>query len=76
MRVSRDCSHLGSLAYIGSDKAVADFSEVGKVTLGGFGAWWLWRSVYWSKQFSVQNRVMIAFDWCKTMIFGRDVAVE
>jgi NADH dehydrogenase FAD-containing subunit len=45
--------HFGSLAYIGSERAVADFS--GKVTLGGFGAWWLWRSIYWRYTHLLRN---------------------
>eukprot|EP00698_Gefionella_okellyi_P008387 TRINITY_DN2080_c0_g1_i2.p1 TRINITY_DN2080_c0_g1~~TRINITY_DN2080_c0_g1_i2.p1 ORF type:complete len:440 (-),score=83.05 TRINITY_DN2080_c0_g1_i2:23-1342(-) len=66
--------HLGSLAYVGGEKAVADLT--GHVVLGGWGAWWLWRSFYWSEQFTVRNQFLVALDWLKTSFFGRDVAKQ
>lgn len=36
----------------------------------GFG---LWRSVYMVKQVSIRNRVLVAFDWFKSRVFGRDI---
>eukprot|EP01088_Endostelium_zonatum_P013692 TRINITY_DN2844_c0_g1_i1.p1 TRINITY_DN2844_c0_g1~~TRINITY_DN2844_c0_g1_i1.p1 ORF type:complete len:730 (-),score=173.64 TRINITY_DN2844_c0_g1_i1:36-2225(-) len=65
--------HLGSFAYIGSDRAVGEFSN--KYTVQGIGAWWLWRSVYWSMQYSWKNKVSIAMDWMRTSLFGRDVTL-
>jgi len=63
--------HLGSFAYIGSENAVAEFAE--GVVLEGFGAWWLWRSVYLSKQYSLRNKLYVGINWLKTWIFGRDI---
>jgi len=63
--------HLGSFAYVGSHSAVAEFT--GQYTLQGFGAWWLWRSIYLSKQYSFQNKVLVGMNWLKTAIFGRDI---
>jgi len=64
--------HLGSFAYVGGDKAVADLPNY--ITTGGFGTWWFWRSTYFSRQFSWRNRVLITFDWLKAIVFGRDVS--
>jgi len=66
--------HLGSFAYIGSMTAVADFTQwYQNLTLSGWGAWWLWRSVYLSKQFSLQNKIAVSLDWAKVFFFGRDI---
>ncbi|KAJ3186695.1 NADH:ubiquinone oxidoreductase [Gaertneriomyces sp. JEL0708] len=40
-------SHLGALAYIGSDKAIADLP--GNVHIGGAVTFWFWKSVYLNK---------------------------
>ena len=63
--------HFGSYAYIGDLTAVAELPN--QFVLNGFGAWWLWRSIYWSKQVSWRNRVYVAADWTKAFIFGRDI---
>ena len=49
---------------ITEDKAVKSSGSL------GFG---LWRSVYLSKQVSGRNRLLVAVDWFKTKIFGRDI---
>ena len=43
------------------------------LVLEGFGAWWLWRSVYLSKQYSLRNKLYVGVNWLKTWIFGRDI---
>jgi hypothetical protein len=63
--------HFGSFAYIGSDEAVAEFTS--KFVLKGYGAWWLWRSVYLSKQFSLKNKMLVGANWLKMEVFGRDI---
>ena len=70
---------LGILAYTGDGSAIAQIQvvpdssakikEKGKV---GFG---LWRSVYLTKQISLRNRVLVALDWAKTKVFGRDITL-
>jgi len=65
--------YLGSMAYIGGMEAVADFGE-GYGKHAGFSTWLLWRSVYMSKLLSVRNRVLVAADWTKAIIFGRDIS--
>ncbi|TDL20534.1 NDE2, mitochondrial external NADH dehydrogenase [Rickenella mellea] len=68
-------SHQGSLAYIGSDKAIADltiFKE--NFATGGVATFLFWRSAYISTLFSLRNRILVATDWLKVKLFGRDVS--
>ncbi|KIP03321.1 hypothetical protein PHLGIDRAFT_31854 [Phlebiopsis gigantea 11061_1 CR5-6] len=71
-------SHQGSLAYIGSDKAIADlpFFSSGNLATAGVATYLFWRSAYLSKLFSLRNRALVANDWIKVKIFGRDVSRE
>lgn len=65
--------YLGTMAYIGNSEAVADFGE-GQGKHHGYTTWLLWRSVYMSKLLSVRNRVLVASDWIRASIFGRDIS--
>lgn len=68
-------SHQGSLAYIGSDKAIADLPFMnGNVATGGVATFLFWRSAYLSTLFSLRNRTLVASDWLKVKLFGRDVS--
>ncbi|KAJ3576009.1 hypothetical protein NP233_g709 [Leucocoprinus birnbaumii] len=70
-------SHQGSLAYIGSEKAIADLPFMnGNIATGGVATYLFWRSAYLSTLFSLRNRVLVATDWMKVKLFGRDVARE
>ncbi|KZT71156.1 NDE2, mitochondrial external NADH dehydrogenase [Daedalea quercina L-15889] len=70
-------SHQGSLAYIGSDKAIADLPFFnGNLATGGVATYLFWRSAYISTLFSLRNRVLVANDWIKVKLFGRDVSRE
>ncbi|KAK0630823.1 hypothetical protein B0T17DRAFT_590217 [Bombardia bombarda] len=70
-------SHQGSLAYIGSDKAVADVSWFnGNFATGGNLTYLFWRSAYLSMCFSTRNRLLVINDWLKSKLFGRDVSRE
>ncbi|KAK5664156.1 hypothetical protein OQA88_371 [Cercophora sp. LCS_1] len=70
-------SHQGSLAYIGSEKAVADVSWFnGNVASGGSLTYLFWRSAYLSMCFSTRNRLLVINDWLKSKLFGRDVSRE
>ncbi|KAL8997187.1 MAG: hypothetical protein Q9169_003453 [Polycauliona sp. 2 TL-2023] len=62
--------HLGSLAYIGNS-AVFDFG--GMSFSGGLLAVYLWRSVYFAQSVSFRTRVLLAMDWSKRAMFGRDL---
>ncbi|KAF2502813.1 FAD/NAD(P)-binding domain-containing protein [Lophium mytilinum] len=70
-------SHQGSLAYIGSEKAVADISWLtGNFATGGTLTYFFWQSAYLSMCFSTRNRILVIMDWAKAKIFGRDVSRE
>lgn len=70
-------SHQGSLAYIGSEKAIADLPLFnGNVASGGGAAMLFWRSAYVSTLYSVRNRTLVMADWIKVKLFGRDVSRE
>ncbi|CAG8128778.1 unnamed protein product, partial [Penicillium nalgiovense] len=62
--------HLGSLAYI-SNAAVFDFG--GMSFSGGVIAMYLWRSIYFAESVSFRTRCMLAMDWGKRALFGRDL---
>lgn len=65
-------SHTGMLAKVGATDAVADLPSLGP--LSGFFTWWVWGAVYLTNQFSLRNRTLVALDWCKVQVFGRDVS--
>ncbi len=63
--------HLGMLAYIGSQRALADTPGVKGY---GFPTWLFWRSAYLTKLVSWKNKTLVLFDWLKTLVFGRDIS--
>ncbi|KIJ56296.1 hypothetical protein M422DRAFT_23586 [Sphaerobolus stellatus SS14] len=70
-------SHQGSLAYIGSEKAIADLNFFQRpFASGGAATYYFWRSAYLSTLFSLRNRTLVATDWVKVKLFGRDVSRE
>ncbi|KAI9651814.1 MAG: NADH:ubiquinone oxidoreductase [Alyxoria varia] len=70
-------SHQGSLAYIGSERAVADIKTwTGNLATGGALTYFFWRSAYISMCFSFRNKVLVITDWTKSYLFGRDVSRE
>ncbi|GMH44754.1 hypothetical protein BSKO_12706 [Bryopsis sp. KO-2023] len=65
-------SHKGSLAYVGTDKAVMDLPVIGP--LWGFGAGLVWKSFETYSQISSRNQLLVALDWLRTKLFGRDIS--
>ncbi|KAH7376613.1 external NADH-ubiquinone oxidoreductase [Plectosphaerella cucumerina] len=63
--------HLGSLAYIGNS-AVFDLGQGWNVA-GGLWAVYAWRSVYFAQSVSLRTRILLAMDWAKRGLFGRDL---
>ena len=63
--------HLGMLAYIGGNRALADLQN-----FKGYGwtTWLFWRSAYLTRLVSWKNKVLVLFDWTKAQIFGRDTS--
>ncbi|ORX92173.1 hypothetical protein BCR34DRAFT_608872 [Clohesyomyces aquaticus] len=62
--------HLGSLAYIGN---AAIFDINGLSFSGGLMAVYIWRSVYFAQSVSFRTRCLLAMDWSKRALFGRDL---
>ena len=63
--------HLGMLAYIGGNRALADFQNFkGK----GITVWMFWRSAYLTRLVSLRNKLQVMFDWMKAKVFGRDLS--
>lgn len=69
-------NHKGALAYIGSDKAIADLA-VGeaKYRLAGSFTFFFWKYAYLAMCLSFKNRILVAMDWCKVYFLGRDSSV-
>jgi len=83
--------HYGSLAYIGADSAVADFTG-SVLAYGGSSSgrttFWLWRSfcklcnccslligvIDLSEMFTSRTRMLLAFDWLRSRLYGRDIS--
>ncbi|KFH42075.1 External alternative NAD(P)H-ubiquinone oxidoreductase B1-like protein [Hapsidospora chrysogenum ATCC 11550] len=63
--------HLGNLAYIGNS-AVFDLGK-GWSIAGGLWAVYTWRSVYFAQSVSLRTRLLMAMDWAKRGLFGRDL---
>jgi NADH dehydrogenase len=59
----------GSLLALGCRTGVA---RVGPFRLAGFGAWFLWRTVYLMKMPGWGRRLRVALEWTIDLIFGRD----
>lgn len=70
--------HQGALAYIGSERAVADlvWGDWSNVSTGGTFTFLLWRSAYVYMCLSVKNQILICLDWMKIALFGRDISKE
>jgi NADH:ubiquinone reductase (non-electrogenic) len=61
----------GMLAYVGSNRALADLATVkGR----GFTTFLFWRSAYLTRLVSWKNKILVLFDWFKTLVFGRDIS--
>ncbi|XP_042507546.1 internal alternative NAD(P)H-ubiquinone oxidoreductase A2, mitochondrial-like isoform X2 [Macadamia integrifolia] len=69
--------HLGSMATVGSYKALVDLrqsKEAKGLSLTGFVSWFIWRSAYLTRVISWRNRFYVAVNWATTFVFGRDIS--
>ena len=60
---------VGQLAVLGHRSAVA---ELRGWRFSGFPAFWMWRSVYWSKLPRIERQIRVAVDWTLDMVFPPD----
>lgn len=52
--------NLGSMATVGRNRAVAEFS---KIKMGGFWAWLMWLIVHLRSILGVRNKIMVLLNW-------------
>ncbi|CCF56802.1 hypothetical protein KAFR_0B05060 [Kazachstania africana CBS 2517] len=63
----------GALAYIGQDKAIADVVTFGKTyPSAGSLTFYFWKSAYLTMLSSFRNKILVALDWTKVSMFGRN----
>lgn len=70
--------HLGALAYLGAEKAIANITY-GKRSFysgGGVITFYIWRALYLSMILSWRSRFKVVADWGKIALFGRDAFKE
>jgi NADH dehydrogenase len=63
--------HTGDLISLGRWYAIG---QIGKFTLKGKFAWWLWRTVYLSKIPNFEDKIKTAIDWTRDLFFPRDIS--
>ncbi|KAE8337122.1 hypothetical protein BDV24DRAFT_154677 [Aspergillus arachidicola] len=72
-----DYNHQGAMAYIGMDKAVADLNILGRnVASHGFFTFLFWKAAYLNMCLSGRSRFLVATDWMKARVFGRNMFRE
>src|SRR4029077_15428601 len=64
-------STLGQLAAIGRRTGVANIFGI---NFSGFVAWWLWRTISFSKLPRLEKKVRVALDWTLDLVFAKDFA--
>ena len=64
--------HLGSFAYIGSNRAVLQMPGVG--AFKGLATMWLWRASYTSECAGIRMKALVLGDWIKSATVGRDTS--
>ncbi|SMN18811.1 similar to Saccharomyces cerevisiae YDL085W NDE2 Mitochondrial external NADH dehydrogenase, catalyzes the oxidation of cytosolic NADH [Maudiozyma saulgeensis] len=67
-------NYKGTLAYIGSERAIAELKIAGKdyQLRGSPFAFLFWKIVYLSMCVSIRNTLMVSMDWFKFYFFGRN----
>lgn len=68
--------HLGSMATVGGHSAVLELGESSskRLSVKGFVSWVAWRSAYLTRLGSFRARLVVAFNWTMTLLFGRDMS--
>ncbi|CEP22814.1 NDI1 [Cyberlindnera jadinii] len=70
--------HLGALAYLGAEKAIANITYGAKSFYSGGGVitFYIWRALYLGMILSWRSRFKVVADWGKIALFGRDAFKE
>jgi len=69
---------LGNMANLGGYAGILQLSRgrpgVGPLSFSGLVSWLAWRSAYLTRLGSIRKRMLVAFNWTLTLIFGRDMS--
>ncbi|KAH3666204.1 hypothetical protein OGAPHI_004393 [Ogataea philodendri] len=70
--------HQGAMAYVGSERAIADLSwgSWSTLALGGSLTFFFWRTAYVSMILGVRSKILVVSDWIKVALFGRDCSKD
>ncbi|SSD60009.1 probable Rotenone-insensitive NADH-ubiquinone oxidoreductase, mitochondrial [Saccharomycodes ludwigii] len=70
--------HLGALAYLGAERAIANitYGKRSFYTGGGLFTFYVWRVLYVSMILSARSRFKVISDWIKLAFFKRDCFKE
>jgi len=60
------------MAYLGGTSAIMKTPGILPNLTGRLG-WFSWRSVYWTLQLTMRNRVNLTYSWVTIYFFGRDL---
>ncbi|KAI8052451.1 hypothetical protein BDF22DRAFT_744029 [Syncephalis plumigaleata] len=66
--------NLGMMAYIGGNKAIAEYKMFSGLRQSGLVAWLMWRSAYLTYSVSWRNKFLIPMHWIAKSLFGRDLS--
>jgi len=61
--------HQGSMAYVGSHRAVIDSPQLGN--LRGLVSGVMWKGAYWAKAISTRSKILMALAWGRSHTLGR-----
>jgi NADH:ubiquinone reductase (non-electrogenic) len=65
-------NHQGSMAYVGKHRAVIESPVLG--VWKGIVTGLAWKGAYWAKSVSLRCKGMMALDWGRTHLVGRDIS--
>jgi len=65
--------HLGGFEYVGYDHEITERKSASASILDGFGAFWLWRSIFVSNILSARTRLHMSLNWFLSKVFGRNL---
>ncbi len=62
---------IGTMATLGRRTGVAQI--LGRFTVSGFPAWWMWRTYYLLRLPRVEKRVRVLLDWTHDLLFPPEI---
>ncbi len=63
------------MATVGGASAILELDGASRsLSMAGFVSWVAWRSAYLTRLGTWRNRLLTAFNWTITLLFGRDMS--